>query len=464
MTGRTDTERVLHAFLAPEADRLPDRVLDAAFSEIARTPQRRALRVPWRFPEMPSFSRATASIVVLVAVIAAGGAFYLTSGVGGPGLPTASPTPSPSPHVLTTGSTAEFEAGTYVTGDPFLARVTFTLPSGWEGNMGGPYAVFLGRASTGVELLRFLIFDKVYADPCHYDRGPLVPSPGPSVDDLVGALTGVPGLDVTTPTDVTVGGYRGKEITVSPPASFAGCTLAGGKYVLWELPLGTAIDLQAGQRDHLWILDVDGQRLVIEAPEPPNESAQDRAAVQGIVASILLAPAETRPSPTAVAATPQPTNSLDTSTWVDFTSPRYGYTSGRPANWEANPSTRAWTMEQDRTDWLSPGQDQFIDEQADYQIGVHGFAADIDAGMTPDQWIEAFVLGPSSCLVVVADLPAITVDGHAAKLADQQACSDEIAFIPIDRRMYVFTIGRDRQMSLFNAFLSTVRFPEPTPT
>ena len=43
--------------------------------------------------------------------------------------------------------------GTYVTNDPFLARVTFTVPDGWAGNIGGPYAVFLGDASGPDRLL-----------------------------------------------------------------------------------------------------------------------------------------------------------------------------------------------------------------------------------------------------------------------------------------------------------------------
>jgi hypothetical protein len=35
MSGRADTERILDAFLAPDTDRLPDRVIDAALDEIA---------------------------------------------------------------------------------------------------------------------------------------------------------------------------------------------------------------------------------------------------------------------------------------------------------------------------------------------------------------------------------------------------------------------------------------------
>ena len=105
MTGRTTTERILDAYLAPEADRLPDRVIDAALDEVARTPQRRALRVPWRFPDMPALSRATGiAAVALVAVVAVGGIMYVSSNNSGnvgsqnTPVPTVEPTAAPTPE------------------------------------------------------------------------------------------------------------------------------------------------------------------------------------------------------------------------------------------------------------------------------------------------------------------------------------------------------------------------------
>ena len=93
MNGRIDAERILDAFLAPEGDRLPDRVIDAALADIARIPQRRALRVPWRFPTMPVLSRAAGiAAVALVAVVGAAGLIYLNSPGGSGGRPSPSPT------------------------------------------------------------------------------------------------------------------------------------------------------------------------------------------------------------------------------------------------------------------------------------------------------------------------------------------------------------------------------------
>jgi hypothetical protein len=79
MTGRNDTERILDAFLAPEHEQLPDRVVDTALTEIARTPQRRALRVPWRFPQMTNPQRAAAGIATVAIVFVGALAFSFRS-------------------------------------------------------------------------------------------------------------------------------------------------------------------------------------------------------------------------------------------------------------------------------------------------------------------------------------------------------------------------------------------------
>ena len=41
----------------------------------------------------------------------------------------------------------------------------------------------------------------------------------------------------------------------------------------------------------VWILDVAGKRLVMEASSLPNQNAADKAAVQAILDSVRIAPA-----------------------------------------------------------------------------------------------------------------------------------------------------------------------------
>lgn len=129
MNARTDTERILDAFLAPESDRLADRVIDGALADIARTPQRRALRVPWRFPLMPASSRVTSiAAVALVAVVGAGALIYLNSRApSGPG----SPTTTVAPTVDVTPEPTSVAAG-WTTYTSAAYGLTMSYPSDWS--------------------------------------------------------------------------------------------------------------------------------------------------------------------------------------------------------------------------------------------------------------------------------------------------------------------------------------------
>ncbi|HET9851222.1 MAG TPA: hypothetical protein VFP56_01795 [Candidatus Limnocylindrales bacterium] len=132
MNGHLDAEPILAAYLAPEADRLADRVLDAALDDIARTRQRRAVRVPWRFPTMPAISRATGiAAVALVAVVGAGSLLYLNSRApgtaGGPG-GQATASPAPPSAAPTTGPTAEPTPGCAEVAPGICGWKTYTSP------------------------------------------------------------------------------------------------------------------------------------------------------------------------------------------------------------------------------------------------------------------------------------------------------------------------------------------------
>ena len=98
--------------------------------------------------------------------------------------------------------------------------------------------------------MAFSIFDTVYADPCDYNKGPIAPRPGSSVDDLATALASLPNIHVTTPTDITIDGFHGKQLTLTAPASLAGCTLSpDGDIRIWDYPLGATYGMAAGERD-----------------------------------------------------------------------------------------------------------------------------------------------------------------------------------------------------------------------
>ncbi len=291
-----DFDRTARLWLDDGPTQMSDRALQAALDEIHVTRQSRAWWPARRFSSMGIAVRVAAGVAAVLVVAFVGINLFSSrnGGIGGPApSPTPTPTPTPTPLALSvTEVPSSLEPGTYAVADPFLVPFSVSVPDGWQGNIGGPYFVNLERAS-GSGAVLFSIFDKVYADPCHYDQGLMSPLPGPTADDLATALARMPGVDATTPTDVTLAGFQGKQLTLTAPASFSGCTLApGGSYRVWELPLGATNDMTPGERDRVWILDVGGKRLVIEAPEMPGQTAQDKAAVQGVLDSLRIAPIE----------------------------------------------------------------------------------------------------------------------------------------------------------------------------
>ena len=98
-----------------------------------------------------------------------------------------------------------------------------------------------------------------FANPCDLTVGPQL---GDGVDDLVNAITSLPGFEAGPVTDISVDGYAGKAFelafTASPdPACESEGTsqwLSGNAVVSW----GTEV---VNQR--VIVLDVDGTRLVV---------------------------------------------------------------------------------------------------------------------------------------------------------------------------------------------------------
>jgi hypothetical protein len=240
--------------------------------------------------------RRRAGALVLVAVLVIAGVVVgistLRSGDEGKVIPGSAPTPTATP-VLPLHSGA-LEPGTYVvsTLDPdFDAkyRITMDVPDGYEGFPDGSGVAKLGRI--GQMAVGAWVIGDVYADPCRWETTLLDPPPVSSVDALVAALAGQKGLRVSTPTDITVDGFTGKsmERTVAAGTNLADCD--GAHFRPWLGTDGGERYLEPGQHDMLWIIDVDGVPLVIDASlGAAGTSAQDRAAHIQIAESLQIDP------------------------------------------------------------------------------------------------------------------------------------------------------------------------------
>ena len=294
MNAGRDVERLIANWLIEEAVQgAPDRVLDVARDAISHTRQRR-LVVAWGDEMNLTLARA-AGIAAVVTVFVAG-ALWLggrTSSIG-PSAPTPSPTAIPTVGPTSAGVAlpipGPFDPGTYILGDPFELTITIHFPTpGWEvwgGQIASQVAPFdkTSPDPPGLALV-FVDVDNVYADACHPTRGLLDPPLGPTVDDLVTALAGQTATDATAPTDVTISGYKGKHFEYTNTGKGPGCETI----TRWPSQRGDRFALP-GEHDELWILDVDGTRLVIDLASFVTTSDADIAEARAIVAGLQIQP------------------------------------------------------------------------------------------------------------------------------------------------------------------------------
>jgi hypothetical protein len=232
------------------------------------------------------FVRTVASATTIIVILVAGG----TVGVRALGTsrrhPVIQPTETPTPTPAFLPGSGGLEAGPYLLYVDSL-KITLTVPRDWEAWDLGVLRRG-GKAPKGSGLT-FWIVSNVVVDPCHYEEGVLEPPVGPTVDDLATALAKQARRQATTPTVVTLDGYAGKHLQLTVPPHIKLATCSGGKFFSWTKRDGGARWQQGpGQRDELWILDVHGIRLVIDAAFFPKTPAKERAELDRILESVRI--------------------------------------------------------------------------------------------------------------------------------------------------------------------------------
>lgn len=182
----------------------------------------------------------------------------------------------------------------------------------------------------------------------------------------------------------------------------------------------------------------------------------------GTVAVLQRSPGTGGP-PTAPPASPSPSASAlpEPSTWLTFTSERYGYEIRYPDGWDTYQASGRYM----------PGED-IDDQEVSDRItvgtsfsGVYGASTPLEAGVEPEAWIEQNVC---PCDAPVTDWETSTIDGQPARYLEN---SSEVPTIELyvftDERVYRF-IGANllvRDEPLWEAFLSTIRLhPEDAAT
>jgi hypothetical protein len=189
--------------------------------------------------------------------------------------------------------TQDLKAGTYAfafpqfdaPGKPF-PRALITVPDGWR--IEGGFALVSMDDTQRYRAVTIWNVVGVYANGCHW-LGPMI-HPGSTVDELAAVLAARPLRNATSPVAVSLGGYNGQYLEWSVPVDIRFSDCEAGMFKSWTDVEGDRYQQGPGQVDRLWILDVQGHRLLIDATYMPGATEQDRATLAKVVDSIAFKP------------------------------------------------------------------------------------------------------------------------------------------------------------------------------
>jgi len=158
-------------------------------------------------------------------------------------------------------------------------RAVVEVPAGFSGSFGGvaPWPRAQGQAMP--PSVRFSSVTEVASQHCTEIE---FQDPGPTVEDLATALAPQPTFRSTDPVPTSVGGYDGLYLEVSWRGGDRECANGVG-----TLMFGSSgeIGFETPSTHRFWILDVGGERVVIELSHRPGATQKDIAALTRIVES-----------------------------------------------------------------------------------------------------------------------------------------------------------------------------------
>ncbi len=156
--------------------------------------------------------------------------------------------------------------------------VLIEVPAGYHGR-GDGYEIAGADESSGFRHLDTWTVDEVATRACGDTEWV---DPGPSVADLADALRSLSVWETTRPVPVTIGGHEGVFMELNVPARLRGACRT--ELSSWRAHLGGFQGIGAGKAQLLWIVEVDGQRLMLVVGYFPRADGPSPRLVEEMVA------------------------------------------------------------------------------------------------------------------------------------------------------------------------------------
>jgi len=164
--------------------------------------------------------------------------------------------------------------------------VVVQAPEGYQ-NVGG-WTFVTGEL---FHAMGFMTADRVPRDPCGSKGGEKFKAavdPGPSVEDLAEALVAQKGAVTSKPVPVTVDGRRGLYLTYQVAKGIDVANCEAQAFDIFSTGPGAWYLETARERAAIWILDVDGERLVLAWVAFPGVTRAQMREMTGMVESARL--------------------------------------------------------------------------------------------------------------------------------------------------------------------------------
>lgn len=231
--------------------------------------------------------------------------------------PTASPTASPTqdppsrdptvtPHPAVVSVPAQAGTVQLVPPDPTTARLTITLPAGWRKSSPGLYLKPDRSGPVGLSIGTYSI-EHVNTFPCRWASGSYTDTAFPrTAEGQALALSAFWGQDpnltpffsnsgiapiATKPRQTAIEETPAWALQILIPSTLDLRTCDGDQLVLWQSADGTVRSgFGPGEIDQLWVLDLDGEPVVIDAARPSLATASQQAELQAVINSIAIRP------------------------------------------------------------------------------------------------------------------------------------------------------------------------------